>query len=123
MIPISVSATSGPLSYGRRGPRTAWPQNVSLRTSAEVRALAFRLLLMVAVAVALGFGHVGIRIRATELGYDGLAAQQVLQKLELEEKQLLAEVEKLSSDQRLERIAMVRLGMVRPQKGQILTLP
>lgn len=122
MIPVSITAGAArPLSYSRRA--TSWPRNVSFRTSAEIRALAIWVLLLVIATVLVGMAQVSIRIRATELGYDGLATQQVMQKLQLEERDLQAEVEKLSSDQRLEHVAVIRLGMLRPQKGQRLSLP
>src|SRR5438874_1078024 len=105
MIPVSITAGAAhPISYRRRG-ATSWPRNVALRTSAEIRALAVWVLLLVGFAVTIGMVQVGIRIHATELGYQTLATQELLQKLQLEERDLQAQVEKLSSDQRLERVA------------------
>lgn len=123
MIPVSIAAGgAGAVAYRGRG-AAAWPRNVAFRASAEVRALAAWTLLLVAGAVTIGMAQVGIRIRATDLSYDSLATQQILQRLQLEENDLQAELERLSNDQRLERVAIVRLGMTRPQKGQLLTLP
>ena len=123
MIPISIAA-GGPdaVAYRRRG-ATTWPRNVALRASAEIRALAAWMVVLLAGCVTVGMAQVVIRIHATDLAYDGLATQQILQRLQLEENDLQAEIERLSSDQRLERVAMVRLGMTRPQKGQHLILP
>ena len=122
MIPVSFAPGGpNPVAYRRRSP-AAWPRNVAFRASAEVRSLASWTVLLVAGAFGIGMAQVGVRIHATELAYDSLATQQILQKLQLEENDLQAMVERLSSDQRLERVAIVRLGMMRPQKGQHLTL-
>ncbi|MBI3609313.1 MAG: cell division protein FtsL [Nitrospirae bacterium] len=54
------------------------------------------------------------------LGYEIELAQQRYKALQQMHKQLLVEVETLSALDRIEQIAVARLGMTRPQDGQII---
>lgn len=124
MVPLSLaSSPAGVAGFTRRQTGIDWPRNVTQRTTAEVRAVAALTLLLVVAGVALGLTNVRLRARVRELRYDGLATRQIIQRLELEERTLLAQAEKLGSDERIEQVAAERLGMTRPAKGQIAVLP
>jgi cell division protein FtsL len=99
------------------------PANIALKTSHETRALALWLAAFVMLSVLIGFGHVWLRIRVLEFGYDRSATRSIIQKLELEGQRLTAEVETLESPGRLEKVAIARLEMIRPGPAQQAVLP
>lgn len=99
------------------------PANIALKASRETRAFALWLAGLVLLSVLIGFGHVWLRIRVLELGYDRSATRSVIQKLEMEGQRLTAEVETLESPGRLEKVAIARLDMVRPGPAQQAVLP
>lgn len=99
------------------------PANIALNASREKRAFALWLAGLVLLSVFIGFGHVWLRIRVLELGYDRSATRSIIQKLEMEGQRLKAEVETLESPGRLEKVAVARLDMVRPGPAQQAVLP
>jgi cell division protein FtsL len=72
--------------------------------------------------IALALLHVWLRLQVVQVGYV-LAAQAKLQnQLEQENRALRVEVASLTSPERLEAAARRRLGLTRPQKGQVIVL-
>jgi cell division protein FtsL len=59
-------------------------------------------------------------VHIVTMGYEVEQARQKQKELQQIHKQLLVEVETLSSLDRIEQIAVARLGMARPREGQIV---
>lgn len=107
----------------RRSLASLRPANIALKTSREARAFAIWLAVWVSLSVFIAVGHVWLRIRVLEVGYDRSATQSIIQKLELEGQRLTAEVETLESPARLEKVARARFEMTRVVPGQQAVLP
>jgi len=67
--------------------------------------------------------HVWLRLQVVHLGYVLSTASKLHGQLEQENRELKVELATLSSPDRLGEIARERLGMVEPQKGQVVILP
>jgi cell division protein FtsL len=126
MLPLSMTRTSA-LGMQRMEMRRAFarmrPANTSSGTSAERRGLVVWLGLLFSLAVAIGLGHVWLRLQVTRLAYDLSATREVISRLRQEERELTLEVATLEAPARVEAEALVRLGMMRPEKGQEAALP
>jgi cell division protein FtsL len=73
--------------------------------------------------VLLGLLHVWLRLQVVHMGY-GLSTTTKLQnQLEQENRELKVELASLTSPDRLEAMARKRLGLVPPDKGQVIVLP
>lgn len=107
----------------RRSLASLRPANIALKTSRETRAFAVWLAVCVVLGVLIGVGHVWLRTRVLEVGYDRSAARSIIQKLEMEGQHLTAQVETLESPARLERVARARFDMIRIMPGQQAVLP
>jgi cell division protein FtsL len=68
-------------------------------------------------------GHVWLRLKVVDLGYQRLTTRQLIERLTQEEHELTIEVASLDAPERLEKVAEARLGMVRPERGQEVALP
>lgn len=126
MLPLSLGRTSS-LNPAPRAPHgsLAWlrPANIAAASSAQLLALITWLAIFVLLAVAIAVGHVWLRLKVVDLGYRLSATRQVIEKLEQEAHELTVEAATLDAPGRLEQVARVRLGMVRPEKGQEAVLP
>lgn len=126
MLPLSLErplpARSGH-SQSRRSLRWLRPANIAAASSAQLRALIAWLAVFVTVGVVVGVGHVWLRLKVVDLGYRLSATRQVIEKLEHEGHELTLEAATLDAPSRLEEVARVRLGMIRPEKGQEAVLP
>jgi len=84
---------------------------------------------MLAVGVlALGFVgvvlmHVWLRLQVVQVGYVLSTTSKLQSRLEQENRELKVELATLISPERLEALARKRLGMVPPEKGQVIVLP
>jgi cell division protein FtsL len=126
MLPLSLGRVSS-LSRASRelhGP-LAWlrPANIAAASSAQLLALISWLAIFVTLAVAIAVGHVWLRLKVVDLGYRLSATRQVIEKLEQEGDELTVQAATLDAPGRLEEVARVRLGMIRPEKGQEAVLP
>jgi cell division protein FtsL len=103
----------------------AWfrPANIASAKSSELRALIAWLAFFVVLGVMIALGHVWLRLKVVDLGYQLLTTRQLIEKLAQEEHELTIEVATLDASGRLEELARTRLGMVRPEKGQAVVLP
>jgi hypothetical protein len=99
------------------------PANILHKTSGETRAFAVWLAVWVSLIVTIGVGHVWLRIRVLEVGYDRSATRAIIHKLEMEGQSLTAQVETLESPARLEKVARARFDMIRIMPGQQAVLP
>ena len=77
-------------------------------------------MLMGAAVVALVFLTIGQRVHIMTLGYEIEQAKREQSELRQFHQQLLVELETLSALDRIERIAVARLGMIRPRDGQVI---
>ncbi|MBI3784210.1 MAG: cell division protein FtsL [Deltaproteobacteria bacterium] len=78
---------------------------------------------LVILAVLIALGHVWLRLRVSEMGYELEATHQAIDRLRQEANELTAQAAALSSPARLELLANSRLALGRPQKGQEAVLP
>ncbi|HTN43723.1 MAG TPA: cell division protein FtsL [Nitrospiria bacterium] len=59
-------------------------------------------------------------VHIVTMGYEVEQAQQKRKELQQIHQQLLVEAETLSALDRIERIAVTKLGMIKPQEGQVV---
>jgi cell division protein FtsL len=67
--------------------------------------------------------HVWLRLQMVHLGYVLSTATKLQNRLEQENRELKIELATMTSPDRLEALARRRLGLVPPEKGQIIVLP
>lgn len=94
------------------------PKSVALRNRSVRRGV----LIFSALAV-LALCYVWTRVRVIQLGYEATALHREVMKLEQKKEMLDAEVARLKTPERLERIARETLGMRRPRGDEIVFAP
>lgn len=67
--------------------------------------------------------HVWLRLQVVHLGYVLSTTSKLHSQLEQENRELKVELATLTSPERLEAMARSRLGLVEPEKGQVVLLP
>ncbi len=67
--------------------------------------------------------HVWLRLQVVKIGYVLSTASKLQGRLEQENRELQIELATLTSPDRLESLARRRLGLVAPEKGQVIILP
>jgi cell division protein FtsL len=85
------------------------------------QVVAFALLALCLVGVALL--HVWLRLQVVHMGYVLSTTSKLRNQLEQENRELKVELATLTSPDRLEAMARKRLGLVSPDKGQVIVLP
>lgn len=83
--------------------------------------MAVALLAFCLVGVALL--HVWLRLQVVQMGYALSTTSKLQHQLEQERRELKVELATLTSPERLEAMARKRLGLVPPEKGQVIVLP
>lgn len=81
--------------------------------------VALLALLLVGVVLV----HVWLRLQVVKTGYVLATATKLQTRLEQENRELQIELATLTSPDRLESLARRRLGLVPPEKGQVVILP
>ena len=81
--------------------------------------VALLALLLVGVVLV----HVWLRLQVVKTGYVLATATKLQTRLEQENRELQIELATLTSPDRLEALARRRLGLVPPEKGQVIVLP
>ena len=71
----------------------------------------------------LGLVHVWLRLQVVHMGYVLSATTKLQGRLEQENRELKVELASLTSPDRLEAMARRRLGLMPPEKGQVIVLP
>ena len=99
-----------PLQVNRLGKRKA-PQHLL-----GICAFGFFLFL-------LGLVHVWLRLQVVHMGYVLSTTTKLQARLEQENRELKVELATLTSPERLEAMARKRLGLMSPDKGQVIVLP
>lgn len=87
------------------------------------RHFFFSFLLLGLCLVGLALLHVWLRLQVVHLGYVLSTTSKLHNQLEQENRELKVELATLTSPDRLEAMARTRLGLVEPQKGQVVLLP
>ncbi len=67
--------------------------------------------------------HVWLRLQVVRMGYALSTTSKLESRLEQERRELTVELATLTSPDRLEAMARKRLGLVAPEKGQVIVLP
>jgi len=73
--------------------------------------------------VGLALLHVWLRLQVVHLGYVLSTTSKLHNQLEQENRELKVELATLTSPDRLETMVRARLGLVEPEKGQVVLLP
>ena len=87
------------------------------------RRVIFSSLLLGLCVSAMALLHVWIRLQVVHLGYVLSTASKLHSYLEQENRELKLELATLTSPERLQQMAKNRLGMVEPEKDQVIVLP
>ena len=105
--------------------RTSLPKRA--HSSRAVQAVRHRrhvgvgLLIVVLLGVVLV--HVWLRLQVVHMGYVLSTASKLQSRLEQENRELKVELATLTTRDRLDQMARRRLGLMPPQKGQVIVLP
>jgi len=67
--------------------------------------------------------HVWLRLQVVRMGYVLSTTSKLQARLEQENRELKVELATMTSPDRLEALARQRLGLVQPEKGQVVVLP
>lgn len=113
------------IAVGRRMWGLSLPQRrhgASMRASKGKPSLFPALLLGVGL-VALALLHVWLRLQVVHLGYVLSTTSKLQSQIEQENRELKVELATLTSPDRLEAASRARLGMVEPERGQVVILP
>jgi cell division protein FtsL len=73
--------------------------------------------------IAVVLVHVWLRLQVVKTGYVLSTASKLQSRLEQENRELKIELATMTSPDRLESLARRRLGLVPPEKGQVIILP
>ena len=92
------------------------PKRKSQRHLIPICALGFCLFI-------LGLVHVWLRLQVVHMGYVLSTTTKLQGRLEQENRELKVELASLTSPDRLEAMARRRLGLMPPEKGQVIVLP
>lgn len=106
--------------WGRGVPKGARAKSKSTRQRKLHFLAAFFLTLCL---VILALVHVWLRLRVVHMGYVLSTTSKLQSQLEQENRELKVELATLTSPDRLEAMARRRLGLVSPEKGQVVILP
>lgn len=127
MVPSSVTRSVDiPMSGATptRTLRTRWhPANVPFAVSDELRALLLWMTVIGGFGVVLALGHVWIRNQVVEAGYRLSATRQLVERLELEGRELSVLAAAADAPGRLEELARTRVGMRPPLASEEVLLP
>lgn len=126
MLPVSFGQVPPVSAVGHEAEEAAaWfrPANIASAKHTERRALIGWLGLFVFIGVLVALGHVWLRLKVVDLGYQLLTTRQLIEKLAQEQHELTIEVATLDAPGRLEEVARTRLSMGRPERGQEAVLP
>lgn len=87
------------------------------------RRVSLPTLVLGLMLLGLALIHVWLRLQVIQLGYVLSTTTKVQSQLEQENRELKLELATLTSPDRLEEKARVRLGLREPTKGQVVLLP
>jgi cell division protein FtsL len=99
------------------------PPNVRASVGAAVRGLFAHGVVLGGLGVCLLLGYVWVRLMVVEAGYRLSVTRQLVEALEREGRELAVRAAAADSTARLEELAVRRLGMHPPQRGEERALP
>ncbi|HWP23908.1 MAG TPA: cell division protein FtsL [Candidatus Binatia bacterium] len=79
--------------------------------------------LLVVGLIGVTLVHVWLRLQVVQMGYVLSTTSKLQSRLEQENRELKVEWASLLSPERLEALARKRLGMIPPERGQVIVLP
>ncbi len=79
--------------------------------------------LSVLAVISVVLTHVWLRLQVVHMGYVLSTTSKLQNQLEQEHRELKVELATVTSPERLEAMARQRLGLIYPEKGQVLILP
>ncbi len=106
-----------------RAPAARHPANVRASVSADTRRLLACGAMLGTIGVAILLGYVWVRLMAVEAGYRLSVTRQLVEALEREGRELAVRAAAADSAARLEALAVKRLGMRPPERGEEEFLP
>ncbi len=90
----------------------------------QERQLVLRALVVtVIVSAVIAAANVSVRLRVAELAYRLAATEEAIQRLQLERRELLAQVALVDEPQRLLHLAQMRLQLLPPAANRRIVLP
>lgn len=92
------------------------------RSGAKRRRFVFGALLLLGL-IGTVLVHVWVRLQVVRMGYVLSTTSKLQTRLEQESRELKVELATMTSPDRLETLARQRLGLVQPEKGQVVVLP
>jgi cell division protein FtsL len=95
----------------KRGAQTGWRRRIWLSA------------LLAACLIGAVLVHVWLRLQVVQVGYVLSTTSKLQGRLEQENSELKLELATMVSPDRLEALARKRLGLVPPEKGQVIVLP
>ena len=107
-------------NWGRRPPRRQARGKTGER---EWVGSFFAIFLLIICLVSLALFHVWLRLQVVRLGYVLSTTSKLQGQLEQENRELQLELATLTSPDRLQELARLRLGLREPEKGQVVILP
>lgn len=115
-MPAHSGKTHWPLFLGRRQRKGDFVLQAR-------RRMFFSTLLLGVCLSAMALLHVWTRLQVIHMGYVLSTASKVQSYLEQENRELRLELATLTSPERLQQIAKNRLGLIEPDKDQVVILP
>jgi cell division protein FtsL len=115
-MPATIGARSRKLA---RGQRTELNRIDRARRRQRFFIAGLSALALIGVVLV----HVWLRLQVVQMGYALSTISKLQGRLEQENRELKVELATLTSPERLEALARTRLGLVTPDKGQIIVLP
>lgn len=98
-------------------------QQVERLGSQERHSFFYSSLLLALCLVGMALLHVWLRLQVVHLGYVLSTTSKLQSQLEQENRELRVELASLTAPDRLGEMAKLRLGLVEPQKDQVVILP
>lgn len=122
---MASAATTRPAGLANPAAETIGrrPANVHASVSAEARSLLAWGIVLGAIGVCLLLGYVWVRLMVVEAGYRLSVTRQLVEALEREGRELAVRAAAADSAVHLEELALKRLGMRRPERGEEDILP
>ena len=103
-----------------REPARERPDGAARRRQRRQNLLVFTLALGLVGGLLL---HVWLRLQVVHMGYALSSTAKLQSQLEQENRELKVELATLTSPERVEAMARLRLGLAQPEKGQVIVLP
>jgi cell division protein FtsL len=115
--------TAAALNLNSRRAGSAKPAQIHRVGKRKARRHLFGICALGLFLFFLGLVHVWLRLQVVHMGYVLSTTTKLQGRLEQENRELKVEVATLTSPERLEAMARKRLGLMSPDRGQVIILP